>query len=204
MHPPPRLPARSPTGARRRAGLCRPGRGGQDHPRRRRQGSRLRPGHRVPVLPRPPGPDARPSSSVRSGHSPTRVIGAADRTETLGDAIAAVILTVRRRPSTRTRRSHSSLEHEPELVAPQLSFDRGSAVIRERGHRRCAGLLPLPPGRARRPPRRVGGAHHAVVPLQPARPGPPRRSRVRARARRRLRASRRHARRQRIRICFHW
>jgi AcrR family transcriptional regulator len=61
-----------------------------------------------------------------------RVIGAADRTETLGDAIAAVILSC-----AQTFNAHPALafvlEHEPELVAPQLSFERGSAVIMSAG-----------------------------------------------------------------------
>jgi AcrR family transcriptional regulator len=61
-----------------------------------------------------------------------RVIGAADRTETLGDAVAAVILSC-----AQTFNSHPALafvlEHEPELVAPQLSFERGSAVITNAG-----------------------------------------------------------------------
>jgi AcrR family transcriptional regulator len=61
-----------------------------------------------------------------------RVIGAADRTESLADAVSAVILSC-----AQTFNSHPALafvlEHEPELVAPQLSFERGSAVITSAG-----------------------------------------------------------------------
>jgi AcrR family transcriptional regulator len=59
----------------------------------------------------------------------TRVIEAADRTDSLADAIVAVILT-----GTDTFHSHAALafvvEHEQEIVAPALSFERGSAVLR--------------------------------------------------------------------------
>lgn len=59
----------------------------------------------------------------------TRAIAAAGETESLADAIVAVILT-----GADTFNSHSALrfvvEHEPEILAPPLSFDRGSAVLR--------------------------------------------------------------------------
>ena len=57
-----------------------------------------------------------------------RVIAAADRTESLAGAVTAVIVEC-----ALTFNSHPALgfvlEHEPELVAPQLSFERGSAVV---------------------------------------------------------------------------
>jgi AcrR family transcriptional regulator len=61
-----------------------------------------------------------------------RVLDAASHTDTLGDAIATVILNC-----AQTFNSHPALAfvlaHEPELVAPQLSFERGSAVIANAG-----------------------------------------------------------------------
>ena len=52
-----------------------------------------------------------------------RTLQAADRADTLGGAIEAVMLT-----AAETFHTHPALgfvlEHEPELVAPQLSFDR--------------------------------------------------------------------------------
>lgn len=58
-----------------------------------------------------------------------RVVAAAEQTDSLGDAIVAVMLT-----GAHTFRSHSALgfvvEHEQEILAPQLSFQRGSAVLR--------------------------------------------------------------------------
>jgi len=61
-----------------------------------------------------------------------RVLDSAGGTDSLGDAIAAVILTC-----AQTFNSHPALAfvlaHEPELVAPQLSFERGSAVITSAG-----------------------------------------------------------------------
>jgi len=57
-----------------------------------------------------------------------RVSGAAAETANLADAVVAVILT-----GADTFRSHAALAfvlaHEPEIVAPQLSFDRGSAML---------------------------------------------------------------------------
>lgn len=57
-----------------------------------------------------------------------QVIDAADAAETLADAIVAVILT-----AGDPFRHHAALAfvvaHEPELVAPQLSFERGSALL---------------------------------------------------------------------------
>jgi AcrR family transcriptional regulator len=57
-----------------------------------------------------------------------RVIDAADRCDTLSDAIAAVILT-----AAEPFRTHAALvfmlAHEPALVTPQLSFERGSALL---------------------------------------------------------------------------
>jgi len=59
----------------------------------------------------------------------TRAIAAAAEANSLGDAIVAVILT-----GAETFHSHAALgfvvEHEQEILAPQLSFDRGSAVLR--------------------------------------------------------------------------
>jgi len=59
----------------------------------------------------------------------TRAITAAAEADDLADAIAAVILT-----GAETFHSHAALgfvvEHEQEILAPQLSFDRGSAVLR--------------------------------------------------------------------------
>ena len=59
----------------------------------------------------------------------TRVIDAASATGSLADAIVAVILA-----GSDTFHSHAALrfvvEHEQEILAPQLSFDRGSAVLR--------------------------------------------------------------------------
>lgn len=61
-----------------------------------------------------------------------RVLAAAGRAETLADAVEAVILT-----TADTFDNHPALafvvEHEPELVAPQLSFDRGSALLMAAG-----------------------------------------------------------------------
>ena len=57
-----------------------------------------------------------------------RACRAADETENLADAVAAVILV-----GAETFRTHRALgfvlAHEPEMVAPQLSFERGSAVL---------------------------------------------------------------------------
>jgi len=61
-----------------------------------------------------------------------RAIDAAAATDSLADAIVAVILT-----GADTFASHAALrfvvEHEPEILTPQLSFDRGSAVLRAAG-----------------------------------------------------------------------
>ena len=58
-----------------------------------------------------------------------RAIGAAAQTDSLADAIVAVILV-----GADTFHVHAALrfvvEHEQEILAPQLSFDRGSAVLR--------------------------------------------------------------------------
>lgn len=58
-----------------------------------------------------------------------RAIDAAAATDSLADAVVAVILT-----GADTFNSHAALrfvvEHEPEILTPQLSFDRGSAVLR--------------------------------------------------------------------------
>jgi AcrR family transcriptional regulator len=58
-----------------------------------------------------------------------RAVDAAAATDTLADAVVAVILT-----GADTFRTHAALAfvlaHEPEIVAPQLSFERGSAVLR--------------------------------------------------------------------------
>jgi AcrR family transcriptional regulator len=58
-----------------------------------------------------------------------RVIDAAAATDSLADAIVAVI-----RAGADTFDSHAALrfvvEHEQEILAPQLSFERGSAVLR--------------------------------------------------------------------------
>ncbi len=57
-----------------------------------------------------------------------RVIEAADRADTLADAVVAVMQT-----GAETFESHAALAfvlaHEPEIVAPQLSFERGSALL---------------------------------------------------------------------------
>jgi AcrR family transcriptional regulator len=59
----------------------------------------------------------------------TRAVAAAGETESPAEAIVAVILT-----GADTFRSHAALrfvvEHEQEILAPELSFDRGSAVLR--------------------------------------------------------------------------
>lgn len=58
-----------------------------------------------------------------------RVTEAAAEAHNLGDALVAAILT-----GARTFRSHAALAFvlafEPEIVAPQLSFERGSALLR--------------------------------------------------------------------------
>ena len=58
-----------------------------------------------------------------------RVLGAAERTETLDEAVVAVMVT-----GAQSISSHAAFgfvcEHEPEILAPQLSFERGSAVLR--------------------------------------------------------------------------
>jgi len=60
------------------------------------------------------------------------VLDAAGRAESLAGAVEAVILT-----AAATFGSHPALgfvvAHEPELVAPQLSFDRGSALLMHAG-----------------------------------------------------------------------
>src|SRR4051812_35817402 len=57
-----------------------------------------------------------------------RVLDAADTADTLAGAVEAVILV-----TATTFQTHPALAfvvaHEPELVAPQLSFDRGSALL---------------------------------------------------------------------------
>jgi AcrR family transcriptional regulator len=57
-----------------------------------------------------------------------RAIAAASEADSLADAIVAVILT-----GADTFNTHAALrfvvEHEPEILTPQLSFDRGSAVL---------------------------------------------------------------------------
>ena len=62
----------------------------------------------------------------------TRAITAAAAADDLADAIVAVILT-----GAHTFHSHAALgfvvEHEQEILAPQLSFERGSAVLRAAG-----------------------------------------------------------------------
>src|SRR5690348_9119393 len=61
-----------------------------------------------------------------------QVLDAAGRADTLAGAIEAVILT-----AAVTFRTHPALSfvvaHEPELVAPQLSFDRGTALLMHAG-----------------------------------------------------------------------
>jgi AcrR family transcriptional regulator len=58
-----------------------------------------------------------------------RLLTAAGEADTLADAVVAVIRT-----GAHTFQTHPALAfvlaHEPEIVAPQLSFDRGSAVLR--------------------------------------------------------------------------
>jgi AcrR family transcriptional regulator len=58
-----------------------------------------------------------------------RVVEAASRAETLADAVVAVIGT-----GAEAFRTHPALAfvlaHEPELITPQLSFERGSALLR--------------------------------------------------------------------------
>src|SRR3954469_21277851 len=60
------------------------------------------------------------------------VLDAAGRADSLSGAVEAVILT-----AADTFGSHPALgfvvAHEPELVAPQLSFDRGSALLQNAG-----------------------------------------------------------------------
>lgn len=57
-----------------------------------------------------------------------RVIDAARRSESVTDAIVAVMLT-----AAEPFRTHAALAfviaHEPEIVTPQLSFERGSALL---------------------------------------------------------------------------
>src|SRR5690349_4168010 len=57
-----------------------------------------------------------------------RALDAAAATDSLADAVTAVMLA-----GAETFRTHAALgfvlEHEPEIVAPQLSFERGSAVL---------------------------------------------------------------------------
>ena len=57
-----------------------------------------------------------------------RVLDAAGRADTLTEAVEAVVLV-----TATTFNTHAALAfvvaHEPELVAPQLSFDRGSALL---------------------------------------------------------------------------
>ena len=57
-----------------------------------------------------------------------RVIDAAGSADSLGDAVTAVVLT-----AADTFRSHAALvfvlAYEPEIVAPQLSFERGSDML---------------------------------------------------------------------------
>jgi AcrR family transcriptional regulator len=57
-----------------------------------------------------------------------RVIDAAGRSATLADAIVAVMLT-----AAEPFRTHAALAfviaHEPDIVTPQLSFERGSALL---------------------------------------------------------------------------
>lgn len=61
-----------------------------------------------------------------------RAIEAAATTDSLADAVVAVILA-----GSDTFTSHAALrfvvEHEPEILTPQLSFERGSAVLRGAG-----------------------------------------------------------------------
>jgi AcrR family transcriptional regulator len=62
----------------------------------------------------------------------TGVLDAANGADSLAGAVEAVILT-----AANTFASHPALgfvvAHEPELVAPQLSFDRGSALLMNAG-----------------------------------------------------------------------
>jgi AcrR family transcriptional regulator len=62
----------------------------------------------------------------------SRLIAAAAATDSLADAITAVIIT-----GADAFHSHTALgfvvAHEPEILAPQLSFERGSAVLRAAG-----------------------------------------------------------------------
>jgi AcrR family transcriptional regulator len=57
------------------------------------------------------------------------LVAAAADADTLADAVVAIVLA-----GTRTFHTHAALgfvlAHEPELVAPQLSFERGSEVLR--------------------------------------------------------------------------
>src|SRR5450432_3664491 len=77
-----------------------------------------------------PGRDALLGAALdREVHALTGlVLGAADRAETLTDAIVAVILT-----AAEPFRTHAALgnvlAHEPEIVTAQLSFERGSELL---------------------------------------------------------------------------
>jgi AcrR family transcriptional regulator len=77
-----------------------------------------------------PGRDALLGAALeREVQALTRqVIDAADRAETLTDAIVAVVLA-----AAEPFRTHAALgfvlEHEPEIVTAQLSFERGSVLL---------------------------------------------------------------------------
>jgi AcrR family transcriptional regulator len=79
-----------------------------------------------------------------------RAINAAANADSLADAIVAVIMA-----GTDTFNSHAALrfvvEHEQEILAPQLSFDRGSAVLRGAGELFAPAFTRfVEPGRAER------------------------------------------------------
>jgi AcrR family transcriptional regulator len=79
-----------------------------------------------------------------------RVLDAAGRADTLEGAVEAVIVT-----AATTFATHPALgfvvAHEPELVAPQLSFDRGSALLMQAGAVVASAFTRfLPPDRAER------------------------------------------------------
>ena len=122
----------------------------------------------------------------------TRAIAGRRRTESLADAIVAVILagadtfhSARRAPFRRRRTSRRS-------SLPQLSFERGSAVLRgaavvdRAGVRRASSTPTAPSGSASGSP-----ASRLSYLLQPVRARAARRPRAGPRVRRRLRAARR-------------
>ena len=181
---------------RRHPRVHRPGRGRQDHPRRRRPRGRLLPGDPLPLLPRQAGPRRGRSSPARRPASSASSHAAAAGAESLEDAVVAIVL----RASTGSA-DQPALQFvlivEPEVLLPHLAFHGADRVLARRRPRRRTGAGALRRRGRRRARRRMARAHRPLVRLQPDPTGRPRRPALRPPTGRRIRLAR-----PRFRLCI--